>query len=60
MKHPGPATRVVIIDLDANDEIDITSADMLNKLADGLERQDSRLVLTHVHQPVLQVARLAF
>ena len=59
MKHPGPATRVVIIDLDANDEIDITSADMLNKLADGLERQDSRLVLTHVHQPVLQVAREA-
>lgn len=59
MKHPGPATRVVIIDLDANDEIDITTADMLNKLADSLERQDSRLVLTHVHQPVLQVAREA-
>jgi high affinity sulfate transporter 1 len=59
VKRPGPATRVVIIDLDANDEIDITSADMLNKLADSLERQDSRLVLTHVHQPVLDVAREA-
>jgi SulP family sulfate permease len=59
VKHPGPATRVVIIDLDANDEIDITSADMLHKLADSLERQNSRLLLAHVHQPVLDVAREA-
>jgi sulfate permease, SulP family len=59
VKHPGPATRAVIIDLDANDEIDITSADMLHKLADSLERQNSKLVLAHVHQPVLDVAREA-
>jgi SulP family sulfate permease len=59
VKHPGPATRVVIIDLDTNDEIDITSADMLNKLADSLERQDSRLVLAYVHLPALRVARKA-
>jgi MFS superfamily sulfate permease-like transporter len=59
VKQPGSATRVVIIDLDTNDEIDITSADMLNKLADGLERQNSRLVLAYVHLPALRVARKA-
>jgi MFS superfamily sulfate permease-like transporter len=55
----GSATRVVIIDLDINDEIDITSADMLTKLADHLERQGSTLVLAHLHQPALRVARKA-
>jgi high affinity sulfate transporter 1 len=59
MKAPGPATRVVIIDLDTTDEIDITSADMLTKLADGLEGQSSRLLLAHVHQPALQTVRAA-
>jgi MFS superfamily sulfate permease-like transporter len=59
MKHPGEATRVVIIDLDINDDIDITSADMLSKLADRLERQDSTLALAYVHLPALRVARQA-
>jgi MFS superfamily sulfate permease-like transporter len=47
----------VIIDLDANDEIDITSSDTLNKLAQSLERQEIRLGLSHVHQPAINIAR---
>jgi MFS superfamily sulfate permease-like transporter len=49
----------VILDLDANDEIDITSADCLNKLADSLEAQHVKFVLAHVHQPALHIARHA-
>jgi MFS superfamily sulfate permease-like transporter len=59
VQHSKPPTRFVILDLDSNDEIDITSADALNKLAAGLERRHVQLVLTHVHLPALQVARKA-
>jgi SulP family sulfate permease len=52
-------TRIVILDLDANDEIDITSADCLSKLAESLEAQNVRFVLAHVHQPALDIARHA-
>jgi high affinity sulfate transporter 1 len=49
----------VILDLGANDEIDITSADTLNKLVESLNRGDVQLVLVHVHQPTLDIARRA-
>jgi MFS superfamily sulfate permease-like transporter len=57
--HPDPATRIVIVDLDANDEIDITSAVSLNKLAESLERNHVQLALAHVHRPALTIARKA-
>jgi sulfate permease, SulP family len=59
LQHQDAATRVVILDLDANDEIDITSAYTLNKLAASLELQHVEFVLAHVHQPVLHLARHA-
>jgi sulfate permease, SulP family len=49
----------VIIDIDASDEIDITSAEQLNKLAENLERERIPLALAHAHQPTLTLARRA-
>jgi SulP family sulfate permease len=46
----------VILDLDANDEIDITSADSLNRLVESLECDHIRLALAHVHQSARDVA----
>ncbi|MET0418315.1 MAG: SulP family inorganic anion transporter, partial [Actinoplanes sp.] len=57
IKRPGRAIDVVIVDVDMNDEIDITSAEMLSKLAASLERHHSTLVLAHVHQPAMRMAR---
>jgi len=53
--HPS----AVIIDLDATDEIDITSAEQLNKLAETLEGAHIPLALAHAHQPTLALARKA-
>jgi sulfate permease, SulP family len=59
LQHGDAPTRIVILDLDANDEIDITSADCLTKLAESLEAQHIKFVLAHVHQPALHIARHA-
>jgi SulP family sulfate permease len=52
----GTSLRAVILDLDANDDIDITSAEHLVKLRQSLERRDVQLRLCHVHAPTLQMA----
>jgi SulP family sulfate permease len=59
VQRPDQATRIVVLDLNANDEIDVTSAETLNKLAESLERQQVTFLLAHVHEPVLHVARQA-
>jgi hypothetical protein len=46
-----PAVHTVILDLDANDDLDITSSEAVEKLADVLGRQHVRLALAHVHAP---------
>jgi len=48
--------RAVVLDLDANDDIDITSAEHLVKLQQSLKRRDIQLRLSHVHAPTLQMA----
>jgi sulfate permease, SulP family len=53
---PAPV-RVVVLGLDANDNLDITSAEQLGKLADSLHASDVALGLTHVHGPALQMAQ---
>jgi MFS superfamily sulfate permease-like transporter len=45
-----------IFDLDANDDLDITSAEQLGKLADNLAAQNVALGIAHVHQPVEHMA----
>jgi sulfate permease, SulP family len=46
----------VILDLDANDDLDITSAEQPDKLADTLAGDHIALALTHLHQPARRMA----
>jgi MFS superfamily sulfate permease-like transporter len=48
--------RAVVLVLDGNDEIDITTAEQLGKLAAGLRARNVPLGLAHVHGPVLEMA----
>jgi SulP family sulfate permease len=50
-----PAVHAVILDLDANDTLDITSSEAVQKLADVLGRQHVRLALAYVHAPALDM-----
>jgi sulfate permease, SulP family len=43
------AVGTLILDLDANDELDITSTEALGKLIEELARRDVRVALAHVH-----------
>lgn len=52
---PDPVSAVVLV-LDGNDEIDITSAEQLTRLAGNLEGRNVALGLAHVHGPALQMA----
>jgi sulfate permease, SulP family len=51
------AVNAVIFDLDANDEIDITSAEQLEKLAEGLHDKGVAFAFAHLHKPVEDMAR---
>jgi sulfate permease, SulP family len=53
---PAPVRAVVLI-LDANDDIDITSADQLEKLTGTLHASNVALGIAHMHGPALQMAR---
>ncbi|WP_426571540.1 SulP family inorganic anion transporter [Aquihabitans sp. McL0605] len=48
---------VVIIDLDSNDELDITSTAALDKLAESLAKRGIVLALAHLHGPAASIAR---
>jgi MFS superfamily sulfate permease-like transporter len=50
---PRPAT--VLLDLEASDDLDVTSADALAELADELEAQGIELHLARVHVPALEM-----
>jgi len=47
----NPPVHTVILDLDANDNLDITSSEAVEKLAAVLRRQHVRLALAHLHAP---------
>ncbi len=51
------SVKTVVFDLDANDEIDITSAEQLEKLAETLRKEEVVFVLAHLHQPAEEMAR---
>ena len=58
----GKATepvRVVVLDLDTNDDIDVTTADQLVKLRHSLDGRHVTLCLAHVHAPTLLIAQRA-
>jgi sulfate permease, SulP family len=48
--------RAVVLVLDANDDIDITSAEQLTKLADTLHARNVGFALAHLHGPALHMA----
>jgi SulP family sulfate permease len=50
-------THTVLIDLDANDELDITSIEALTKLATTREQAHVRLGLVHLHGPARSIAQ---
>lgn len=51
VRAAGPGVHTVILDLDANDDLDITSSEVLQKLAAVLGRQHVRFALAHLHAP---------
>ena len=51
--------RCVIIDLDANDELDITSSEKLAKLVHDLHHNHILIGFAHFHDPALDMARRA-
>jgi sulfate permease, SulP family len=53
----GPALRAVIIDAVAQDDLDLTSAEMLKKLYEELQKRGVAVYLAQVHAPVLEFAR---
>ena len=55
-QHP---VHTVVIDLDANDELDITSSEKLVKLVHDLRSQRIRVGFAHLHAPALTIARHA-
>ncbi|HEX3191821.1 MAG TPA: sodium-independent anion transporter, partial [Streptosporangiaceae bacterium] len=48
--------RAVVLVLDGNDNLDITSAEQLGKLAGSLAARNVPLGLAHVHGPALEMA----
>jgi sulfate permease, SulP family len=49
----------VILELDANDDFDITSTEQLDKLADSLHGQNVGLAVAHLDQPAQRMAQAA-
>lgn len=54
-----PPVHVVVLDLDSNDELDITSTQALLKLVRSLDKRRVHLAVAHLHGPARQVARRA-
>jgi sulfate permease, SulP family len=52
----SPKIRAVAIDIDANDDLDVTSAEELIKLVTHMQSEGVDIGLIHVHGPALQTA----
>jgi high affinity sulfate transporter 1 len=57
IKECDQPVKAIIVDMVTNDRLDITSIEMLEKLAEELQRNNIAMMATHVHQPILQIAR---
>jgi len=55
-RSPRTSARAVVLVLDGNDNLDITSVEQLGKLAGGLAARNVPLGLAHVHGPALEMA----
>jgi MFS superfamily sulfate permease-like transporter len=54
-----PPVRTALLDLDANDELDITSIEALTKIAAALDGSRVRLGIVHLHGPARNLAHRA-
>ncbi len=59
VRSAAEPVHTVILDLDANDEIDITSSETLGKLIGELHERHVRVALAHVHATVADTIRRA-
>ncbi len=57
IKECDQPVKAILVDMVTNDRLDITSIEMLEKLAEELRRNNIAMMATHVHQPILQIAR---
>jgi high affinity sulfate transporter 1 len=55
IKEYGRPVKAVIVDMVTNDRLDITSVEMLEKLAEELQRNGIAMMATHVHKPILEI-----
>jgi len=51
-----PPARIVVLDLDSNDELDITSTQMLLKLVRALDKRAVELAIAYLHGPARDIA----
>jgi len=59
VEEAEPSPRAVIFDAAAQDDLDVTSAEMLKKLFAELRQRDIEVYLAEVHAPVLEFGRQA-
>lgn len=57
VEKSSPPPKAVIVDMVTSDELDITSIEMLEKLASELEQDGVEITAAEVHQPVRDMAR---
>ncbi len=57
IKESKPPAKALLFDMAVNDSLDITGAEMLAKLVKELERDGILVMLSHVHQPALNMVR---
>ncbi len=55
VESSDPPAHTLILDLDANDELDITTAEALEKLAAGLYERHVRVGLAHAHATTVEM-----
>jgi SulP family sulfate permease len=57
ISRSDPPTKAVIVDMVTNDQLDITSIEMLERLASELERENIEIMVAEVHKPVREMAK---
>ena len=55
VSRADPPVHTVVLDLDANDSLDITTAETVAKLVVDLHRHQIRVGLAHAHSPVVEM-----
>lgn len=57
IRQSDPPVKTIIVDMVTNDQLDVTSIEMLEKLTMELERDGIEIMVAEVHQPVREIAK---